>query len=189
MPDPDYVLVGERVALGPLRVDLADTYRRWVHDPEVRAGILVAGIFALEAEEDWVRETIAKCVGPAPEAANFTIYDTSDDAPIGTSALMSIDWRMSRAIFGISVGERRGTGLGTEATRLTLDWAFHVLCLHNVMLTVLPTNAAAIRSYEKAGFRHVGVRRKAVVSLGQRCDEVLMDAVPEDFESPVLARA
>jgi hypothetical protein len=33
----------------------------------------------------------------------------------------------------------------------------------------------------------VGVRRGAVLSLGKRCDEVYMDAVPEDFESPVIA--
>jgi RimJ/RimL family protein N-acetyltransferase len=188
MADPDYVLEGERVALGPLRVDLADTYRRWVHDLDVRHGILTPGIYSLEVEEDWVRETNAKCGGPAPEAANFTIYDRSDGAPVGTAALMGIDWRMSRATFGILVGERRGQGLGTEATRLTLDWAFNMLCLHNVWLTVLPTNVGAIRSYEKAGFRHVGVRRGAVVALGERCDEVLMDAVSADFESPVLAR-
>jgi diamine N-acetyltransferase len=55
------------------------------------------------------------------------------------------------------------------------------------MLTVLPSNAAGIRAYEKAGFRHIGVRRAAVVSLGERCDEVLMDAVRDDFVSPVLA--
>lgn len=188
MADPDYVLEGERVALGPLRVDLADSYRRWVHDLEVRHGILTVGIYALEAEEDWVRETIGRCAGPAPETANFTIYDRSDGAPIGTTALMSIDWRMSRATFGITVGERRGQGLGTEATRLTLDWGFHVLCLHNVWLTVLPTNVGAIRAYEKAGFRHVGVRRGGAVSLGERCDEIYMDAVPGDFEGSVLAR-
>jgi hypothetical protein len=33
------------------------------------------------------------------------------------------------------------------------------------------------------------VRRSAVVSRGERCDEVLMDAVREDFDSPALARA
>jgi RimJ/RimL family protein N-acetyltransferase len=188
MSEPDYVLEGDRVALGPLRVDLADTYRRWIHDPEVRSGILMPGIYALEAEEDWVRETIAKCVGPAPEAANFTVYDRSDGAPVGTTGLIGIDWRMSRATFGINIGGRPGQGLGTEATRLTLDWAFHVLGLHNVMLGVLPFNARAICAYEKAGFRHVGVRRGGVVARGERCDEVLMDAVRDDFDSPVLAR-
>jgi diamine N-acetyltransferase len=156
MPEPDYVLEGERVALGPLRVDLADTYRRWVHDLDVRHGILTPGIYSLEVEEDWVRETIAKCVGPAPEAAHFTVYDRSDGAPVGTSGL-AIDWRMSRATFGINIGGRRGQGLGTEATRLTLDWAFHVLCLHNVMLQVLLSNPRAIRAYEKAGFEKVGL--------------------------------
>jgi diamine N-acetyltransferase len=182
------VLEGERVALGPLRVDLADSYRRWIHDPEVRSGILHAALYALEAEEDWVRETIAKCAGPAPETANFTIYDRSDGAPVGTCAIMNIDWRHGRGVFGIGIGERRGQGIGTEATRLALDWAFHVLCLHNVLLTVLPTNAGAIRAYEKAGFRRVGVRRRAIMARGERCDEVLMDAVREDFDSPVLAR-
>lgn len=117
MSEEDHVLRGERVALGPLRVDLADTYRRWVHD----------------------------------------------------------------------LGERRTPGLGTEAMRLVLDWAFNMLGLHNVILSVLPANVGAIRAYEKAGFQRVGVRRGAVLSLGEVSDEILMDAVRHEFESPVLA--
>src|SRR5262249_48207540 len=156
-------LEGERVALGPLRVDLAERYRRWVHDLEVRRGILSPAIYSLEVEEDWVRKTNALGGGATPEAANFTIYDRSDGAPVGTSALMAIGWRMARATSGTLLGARRDAGLGTEAVRLTLDWAFNMLCLHNVWLTVLPTNERAIRAYEKAGFRHVGVRRGAVV--------------------------
>jgi diamine N-acetyltransferase len=187
MDAPDYVLEGERVALGPLRTDLADSYRRWVHDLDVRSGILTVGVYALEAEEAWVQETIAKCGGASPEIAAFTIYDLSDAIPVGTASLMAIDWRLGRATFGIAVGERRGKGLGTDATRLTLDWAFNILGLQNVMLTVLPTNTAAIRAYEKAGFKRIGARRAAVVVQGQRSDELLMDAVPDEFESPVLA--
>jgi diamine N-acetyltransferase len=187
MGTPDYVLEGERVALGPLRKDLADSYRRWVHDLDVRGGILTVGIYALEAEEAWVEETIAKCGGVAPEIAAFTVYDLSDGAPIGTTSLMRIDWRMGRSEFGIALGERRGTGLGTEATRLTLDWAFNMLGLHNVLLTVLPTNTAAIRAYEKAGFKRIGLRRDALSVMGRRGDEVLMDAVGGEFASPVLA--
>ena len=135
----------------------------------------------------FLEQTIAKCGGAAPEAASFMVYDLSDGAPVGTAGLMAIDWRMRRATFGIALGERRGTGLGTEATRLTLDWAFNMLGLHNVMLTVLPTNTAAIRAYEKAGFKRIGLRRDALSVRGGRGDEVLMDAVAGEFESPVLA--
>jgi diamine N-acetyltransferase len=54
------------------------------------------------------------------------------------------------------------------------------------MLTVLPSNAGAIRAYEKAGFKRIGARRNALVLLGERCDEVLMDIVRDEFESPVI---
>ena len=188
MSEPDYVLVGERVALGPLRTDLADTYRRWIHDLDVREGLVTVSILAIEAEEKWVGETIEKSAHPQPEVAAFTVYDTADDAPIGTASLFGIQWRLLRAMFGISLGARRGGGRGTEATRLVLDWAFHLLGLRNVMLEVLPRNGAAVRAYEKAGFRHIGTRRDAVLDRGQPCDVLLMDAVREGFESPVLAR-
>jgi diamine N-acetyltransferase len=158
-----------------------------VHDLEVRNGILTVGVYALEAEEAWVEQAIAKCAGAQPEMATFTIYDLSDGAPVGTAGLMSIDWRLSRATFGITIGERRGTGIGTETTRLTLDWAFNMLGLHNVMLTVLPTNAAAIRAYEKAGFKVIGRRRQALLHHGRRWDEIYMDAVASEFSGSVLA--
>jgi RimJ/RimL family protein N-acetyltransferase len=84
-------------------------------------------------------------------------------------------------------GERRNQGLGTGATRLALDWAFNMLGVHNVILSVLPSNVGAIRAYEKAGFQRVGIRRDAVLSLGEVSDEILIDAVRHEFESPVLA--
>jgi RimJ/RimL family protein N-acetyltransferase len=57
------------------------------------------------------------------------------------------------------LGERRGQGLGTETTRLVLDWAFTMLGLHNVDLRVFAWNKQAIHCYEKAGFRHAGLLR------------------------------
>jgi diamine N-acetyltransferase len=187
MSDPDYVLEGERVGLGPPRKDLAETYLRWVNDLEVRSGVLSVGLYARESEEAFIDDVIAKCAAQPPESAFFTLYDRSDGEPVGTASLFAIDWRMGRATFGILLGERRGQGLGSEATRLTLDWGFHVLGLRNVMLAVLPTNLGAIRAYEKAGFKRIGVRRAGVVVRGEPCDEVLMDCVRDEFESPVLA--
>jgi diamine N-acetyltransferase len=108
--------------LGPLRTDLAATYARWLHDPQVRNGLLNLGVFGLEAEQDWVRETLKKCADLQPEVAAFTIYELADGRPIGTTSLFKIDWRGRVATFGILLGERRGAGLGTEATQLALDW-------------------------------------------------------------------
>ena len=100
--------------------------------------------------------------------------------------LLGILHAHGNAEFAIFLGERRGQGLGTEATRLVLDFAFNVLQLRNVLLETLEWNAAGLAAYERAGFRRIGVRRGARISRGQPTDIVLMDAVPQDFGASVL---
>ena len=178
---PDFIVTGERVALGPLRRDLAATYARWVNHRDVREGLMQLGIVTRETEEKWIDEQVAKGAERPPVTVNFTIYDRSDDAPIGTAGLFDISYVHSNAEFGIAIGDRRGRGLGTEATRLTVQWAFRTLGLRNVMLGALAWNEGALRAYEKAGFRRIGVRRAAEMSRGERVDVVYMDIVPEDL--------
>ena len=143
----DLIVVGERVALGPLRRDLAETYARWVNDLEVRHGLLHAGLATAQSEEAWIEESAKKMAEREPGEAHFTIYDREDEAPAGIVSLMAISHLLGSSRFGILLGERRGRGLGGEATRLMLDWAFHVLGLHNVMLEVMASNERAIRAY------------------------------------------
>lgn len=109
--------------------------------------------------------------------------------PVGTTAIL-IDHHVRTGEFIIQLGENesRGRGIGTEAARLTLDYAFHVTNLACVYLTVLAPNKRAIASYEKAGFRKTGERRNSGYWLGQRVNEVLMDAIPEDFAGPSAVR-
>jgi diamine N-acetyltransferase len=183
--EPDLIVVGERVALGPLRRDLALTYARWVNREEVRFGLEHLGVATRETEEAWVDEAVKKGAEKEPGTAGFTIYDRSDVAPVGTTSLFEISYLHGSANFGIALGERRGLGLGTEATRLMLRWAFHTLSLRNVMLEVLGWNGGAMRAYERAGFRRIGVRRGAAMCRGTPTDVVLMDAVPEDLAGPV----
>jgi RimJ/RimL family protein N-acetyltransferase len=186
--DPDLLVTGERVALGPLRPDLAETYGRWMNQPEVRFGVEYLAIATPQSQEEWIEESNKAAAKREPESVTFTIYDLVDRAPVGTCSLFQISYLQSSAHFGISLGERRGQGLGGEATRLTLDWGFHVLGLHNVLLEALAWNTAAIRAYERAGFRVIGTRRDSVRALGRRWDSVLMDATAEGFDSPVLGR-
>ena len=185
--EPGLLVSGERVALGPLRPDLAETYGRWMNQPEVRFGVEYLAIATPQSQQAWIEESNKAAAKREPEAVAFTIYDLTDGTPVGTCSLFEISYMQSSARFGISLGERRGQGLRGEATRLTLDWAFHVLGLHNVLLEALAWNAAAIRAYERAGFRRIGTRREAAMSRGERADVVLMDALRADFGESVLA--
>jgi diamine N-acetyltransferase len=185
--EPDLLISGERVALGPLRPDLAETYGRWMNQPEVRFGVENLAIATPKSQEEWVEERNKAAAKPEPEAVEFTIYDLSDRAPVGTCGLFTISYMQSSCRFGIALGERRGQGLGAEATRLALDWAFHVFGLHNILLEALAWNTAAIRAYERAGFRRIGIRREAAMSRGERADVVLMDALRADFGDSALA--
>jgi RimJ/RimL family protein N-acetyltransferase len=140
--EPDFIVVGEKVALGPLRRDLAAAYARWMNQLEVRRGLDHLGIATPQSQEKWVEENIERGAKREPQAVEFTVYDRSDSAPVGTAGLFDIVHAHGSAEFAIAIGERRGQGLGTEATRLVLDFAFHVLQLRNVLLETLEWNVA-----------------------------------------------
>jgi diamine N-acetyltransferase len=93
-----------------------------------------------------------------------------------------------RAEVGIVIGEpdARGRGYGTEAMRLLLDYAFTAAGMHSVMLWVYEFNPAARRCYEKVGFREIGRRRESRWLNGHFWDEIAMDILDTEFESPVL---
>jgi diamine N-acetyltransferase len=83
----------------------------------------------------------------------------------------------------------RGEGYAAEAARLTLDWAFHLGALRMVWLKVLEPNVKGISAYEKDGFRQAGRLRQSGYWLGRPVDELLMDALPEDFPGPSAVSA
>jgi RimJ/RimL family protein N-acetyltransferase len=101
---------------------------------------------------------------------------------IGNTNLFNVDLHNGTADFGILIGEPDawGKGYGTEATRLMLDYAFDVLGLHNVQLQVYSNNERAVRAYQRAGFRRVGVRRAARKLGRERHDVIYMDAVASE---------
>jgi diamine N-acetyltransferase len=186
--DADFVLVGERAALGPLCRDHLPSLVRWINDPDVRRGLAYRGLVNEDSELKWYEEMTEAARAPRPTAVVFTIHDSSDGELVGTCGIEGIDHHFARAELGIFVGRRRGTGIGTDATRLALDWAFTMLGLRNVMLETYEFNEQARRAYERAGFKLIGRRRDAVFAMGRRWDSLLMDATAEDFESPVLGR-
>ena len=184
----DFILTGERAALGPVERAHLPMFARWINDPEVRRGLAYRGLANEDAELKWYEEVTESGRTPRPTEVAFSVHDAADGELVGVCSLEGIDHHFGRAGLGIFIGVRRGTGIGTDAVRLVLDWAFNMLGLHNVMLETYEFNEQARRAYEKAGFRLIGRRRDAVWVVGRRWDSLLMDAVAAEFESPVLLR-
>jgi diamine N-acetyltransferase len=178
-------VVGEKVALGPLRRDLIPTYTRWIND---FATLRTLGAPPLPRTEEHEARWFEAAVGG--DNLFFTIYDLAGLRPIGTCDLRDVDHRNRVATMGMLIGEpaARGKGHGTEATRLLLDVAFTVLGLNTVWLTVYEYNLAGRRCYAKAGFREVGRRRQCRWMGGRLWDEIVMDILASEFESPVLGK-
>jgi diamine N-acetyltransferase len=179
-------IVGEKVALGPVhRGFLPDEYG-WTND---LATLRMQG----SVPEPWPMERIVRRYQSGATAADlilFAIYERATMRPIGVTNLQEIDYRHGTAEFVIFIGaaDARGKGYGTETARLMLDYAFTALGLRNVMLTVYAYNPAAHRAYEKAGFRVFGRRHACHWMGGRLWDEIYMECLASEFESPVLAR-
>ena len=183
--EPVVNIVGERVALGPIRRDLIETLLRWSNDFAVRRSFGIPEPTTLEQQAALYDRAIAD-----NDAAFFTLYARDGWRPIGFTYLEGIVWRDRTAEFGILIGEAdaRGKGYGTEATTLMLDYAFTALGLHSVMLRVYAYNLAGKRAYEKAGFREFGRRRESKLMGGRLWDQIYMEALATEFTSPLLAR-
>lgn len=175
---------GDLVSLGPLRRDLIPLYLRWINDFGTTRTLAIQNRpMTLEEETAWF-DSKASASG---EHA-FTIYERSSGGPIGNCDLFKVDFRNRRGEVGLMIGEpdARGKGYGTEAMQLLLDFAFTALGLNSVMLQYYEFNPAARRCYEKAGFHESGRWRQSLWSGGRFWDQIFMDVLAAEFESPVL---
>ncbi len=179
-------IVGERVALGPLRRDLLPLYQTWSNDFEVTRFLDHIRPVSFEAEQDWYGRVIKK-----KDESPFTIYEKPrlrPIRPIGIAGLDEIDDANRNAEFYIMIGDKEswGKGYGTEVARLMLDYGFTCLGLRNINLWANAANERGIRAYRRAGFRVAGQLRQFKRLGGQAYDYILMDCLATEFQGGTL---
>ncbi len=174
---------GELCYLSPPDVEDAALWTRWLNDLDVALPLGDEAYSTITCEG--VRrdlETIAS------RDHVFTVVDRSTDRPIGRCLLFAVNLVDRTAEAGIFIGEKDcwGRGLGTEAMRLLLDYAFSLLNLRSVMVGVFDFNERAMATYRRLGFREIGRRRQARIVADEAHDLVLLDMLASEFESPVV---
>ncbi len=98
-----------------------------------------------------------------------------DGEVVGQCELFDVDPLARTAEVGIALlAKARGRGLGTDAVRVLVEFAFTRLNLRRVHLTTLADNAGALASYRKVGFVEEGRRRESAWVRGRYADEVVM---------------
>jgi aminoglycoside 6'-N-acetyltransferase len=163
------ILRGERVLLRRGRPEDADRLFQIRNEPEVvrwwgSDDIEVISEQFIEADEGFVIEAYGEVVG--------AIQYHEEDDPMYRHAGIDIFLTTSR----------HDQGLGTEAIRLLASYLFEERGHHRLTIDPAADNTAAIRAYEKVGFRSVGIMRnyeRGPDSVWR--DGLLMDMLREEF--------
>lgn len=175
-------LEGASIYLRPLQHgDLSGPYASWINDQEVMC-YMEAGIFPNTAED---LEAFFKNVTSRRDQVILAIMSKKLRRHIGNVKLGPIDWVHRRAHFGILIGDKQfwGKGVGTEATRMMVRYAFMRLNLNRVDLGVYAEHESAVRCYERVGFKIEGKLRQDLFHQGTYKDRLWMGLLRSEYLS------
>jgi RimJ/RimL family protein N-acetyltransferase len=174
---------GELVRLSAMDAEeISSAFSRWSRDTEFRR-LLDSGAAhtsSLTGTKKWLEKELDE------QSINqhwFSVRKLDDDKLLGDIDLYIYNWPSRDAFVGLGIGEREfwGKGYGTDLMKLIMRYAFTEVNLRRVTLTVFEYNPRAIRSYEKAGFRHEGRMRKVLNKEGRRWDILYMGILREEW--------
>ncbi|MEN9348460.1 MAG: hypothetical protein RLZZ77_1971 [Bacteroidota bacterium] len=173
-------LQGDKIYLRAIsKSDVNENYLHWLNDKETTKG-LASGLFpsSLTELEQFVDRAIQ-----SKDVVLFAICDASNDHHIGNIKIDHFDWVSRTCELGLLIGDKNywGKGVGYEACKLTLHYAFHSLNIRKVLLAVYDNNPAALGLYKKLGFQLEGTLRKQVFDDGTYYDKHLMGLFTEEL--------
>ena len=176
----------ERIDLGPVYlrpITLEDTDRiiRWRNSDRVRKNFIDQRPFTRQGHLNWLETRVA-----TGEVVQFILCETKEDRPVGSVYIRDIDRKNRKGEYGIFIGEAdaAGKGYGTLAAKGAIAYARDVLKLHKLFLRVFADNTAAVRSYEKAGFRREALLKDEIRNGDGSWRDLILMAVlfPESME-------
>lgn len=106
-----------------------------------------------------------------------------DGICVGSIWIHSIEKKNKRGRFAIEIHHPGywNRGIGEDATRAVVQFAFEELKLHRLDLRVLKSNHRAIRCYEKCGFVREGIQRETVLIHGVWESDLWMSILESEY--------
>jgi RimJ/RimL family protein N-acetyltransferase len=171
-------LTGELVLLRP--VETTDAAEMLAVDPETKrlTGSQSSDFFTLESLEKWYATRAEH-----DDRLDLSIIERASGKWAGEVVLNELDVPNESCGFRIALQGPQfyGRGLGSEATRLIIDYGFNVVGVHRIELEVYDFNPRARHVYEKVGFVHEGTKRDALRWDGEWTDCHCMALLDHDW--------
>lgn len=162
--------------------EMSKAWSRWNRNSEYFRLLNSSGraIQSPKAYLKWMEEEVSEI---SPATYFFSIRTLGEDKLIGELSLDVVNWSGRDAFVGLGIGETEywSKGYGTDVMNVLLRFAFTEINLRRVTLSVFEYNPRAIRSYEKAGFRHEGRTRRVLSKEGKRWDVLYMGILREEW--------
>jgi len=139
----------ERVDLCPFTWEQAQQYLGWVNQQQLAQRLIRVRPVSPGEHQRWYDSLVSRS-----DAVVFSVVHREWQQYLGNCWLWGIHPVHRSAELRILFGHERanGQGLGSEACRGLVNFAFQQLNLEKVFLYVLVDNPAAVRCFEKAGF-------------------------------------
>lgn len=168
---------GKKVTLRSIVMTDAPRFVKWLSDPQVNKFTSRRKV-SLKEERKWIKGL------DKDRLEKVFAIDTKDGVHIGSVGIY-LDKQDKGAKYGILIGDKHhwDKGLGTEATKLILDYGFKKLQVHRIQLAVYSYNKRAIAVYKKLGFRLEGKSREGIFYRGEFYDEYHMGLLQKEWLS------
>ena len=116
------------------------------------------------------------------DSRNMYMILEHNKIPIGEVRINFIDYPNRHMFVGGDIkAEYRGKGYGKEMYKLIFKLGFDILGMNRLWLLVSETNKRAIGLYQKMGFSHEGVQRKALFKNGVYLDYLMMGILASEY--------
>ena len=173
-------LEGERICLLPISHQQSDTEHiiRWRNQDYIRNRFIDRSLITIQSHKQWLDNMV-----DSGRVIQFMIYLKVENKPIGSVYLKNIDYCNEKAEFGIFIGEVDclHKGIGQEAAKMILRYAFAHLHLHKIYLRVFAWNQEAVCCYKKVGFEEEACLEADVKIEEQYYDIILMAVFASKF--------
>lgn len=164
-------LTGDKIILEPASEKfVTEQSVSWFNDPVVcRDNRHGQGDYTLEKAKKYYESVLV-----SDSIYPFAIVEKNSLKHVGNISLCSISAANRSGEIAVLIGEKSawGSGIGYEACRLVLRFAFESMDLHRVKMGMTSRNKAMIRISEKLGMKHEGTFKHALLKGDEYLDIV-----------------